>query len=279
MPVLSTDQLWERFERNELTHDELDRAFRELSKQTHPDLAGGDGAPFIALRETYLELKGRLLEQERSREGAAAQSSPHGPEPRSGPGARPGPDQGVDAGGPAETGFQERRHSEGQDVADPLRVIRECGYPETVDVRTAFHIALNRYFSMGLYSFRVRNNGSTRRHQLVRETVLYWAERYDPRFLDFFTGYDQIHHIRVTDMTYRDHIHARRAFLQVVDWFFKFQDHGRASARDICRERAGWARAVLNRFRNDAQSQIMRQFLEWLMREIELPPVRLRHIW
>jgi hypothetical protein len=275
MPVLSTDQLWERFERNELTHDELDRAFRELSKQTHPDLAGGDGAPFIALRETYLELKGRLLEQERSREDAAAQSRPHG----AGPGAvhDPGAATGRQASG--ETGFQGSRHSEGQDVADPLRVIRECGYPETVDVRTAFHIALNRYFSMGLYSFRVRNNGSRRRHQLVRETVLYWAERYDPRFLDFFTGYDQIHHIRVTDMTYRDHIHARRAFLQVVDWFFKFQDHGRASARDICRERAGWARAVLNRFRNDAQSQIMRQFLEWLMREIELPPVRLRHIW
>jgi hypothetical protein len=115
-----------------------------------------------------------------------------------------------------------------------------------------------------------------RRIQLVRATVHYWARRYDPYFSQIFSAYDQSYHVIVTDMSYRDRLFARRCFLQALEWFFKFQDRGRAGTGKIFLERAQWARAVLRRRGDEPQAAAMLGFVEWLLREYGSPPVMLK---
>lgn len=227
-----------KLEQDDLSDAELDQLYRMLSKQTHPDLAGGDGSLFILLRERYLQRKAKAQEPG----GAAAGTAPT-PKSKSA-------------------------------SIDPYRVIRDSGYDGALNARECLYVALNRYYGLGMYTHRMRRNDSgDRRLELVRATVTYWAERYDRAFLELFRSYDQTYHVTVTDMSYRDRLYARRCFLQALDWFFKFQEHGRSATGKIFAERAEWARLVLQRRLEDAQAIAMLAFVEWLLREYAKPPV------
>jgi hypothetical protein len=268
MDVVFADQLWSQFEQGCLTEAELDRLYRNLSKETHPDLNGGDGKPFIELREAYLQIK-QLLRQE---SGARAQSGP-----RQGAGTTGGP--AAEAQSAAAQAAESKAAAAQAQAFDPYRVICECGYSDTLDLRSALYVLLSRYYALGLYSFRMRQSGhASTRHELIRQSIRYWADLYDPSFREVFEAYDRDDHVPVTDMSYRDRIYARRCFLQCFDWFLKFQDHGRESAREIFRERAEWARMVLRRHRHDEHAGVMDRFVAWLLLEVEKPSVRLRHI-
>lgn len=175
--------------------------------------------------------------------------------------------------------IHERELSGGQTEVldfDPHRIIRESGYRGVKDPRAALYISLYRYVASGLHSYKIRSKEVLRdRNSFIIRTVLYWAGLYDEDFVGIFIDFNTrvFEQIRASK-TLKQGLKGRRLFLEGLDWFFKFQDTGRASSAKISRDKLAAAVYTMQIFGFPDAPLI--PFARWLIEEIALEPLALQ---
>lgn len=130
---------------------------------------------------------------------------------------------------------------------NPYTIIRDSGYPAGLPPRACFLIALMRYTSLGLYSFRIRRSTQLqRRNAEVVRAVRYWAAQYDGELLALFETFDetQLRPLASTAEMQRYH-RARRLLLDGLHTFFQYQRAGRYTTGQIAADRLRYAVAML----------------------------------
>jgi hypothetical protein len=167
----------------------------------------------------------------------------------------------------------ETREVTSDSTFDPYRVITESGYSRSVDVRTALYISLTRYVALGLHSYRVRSRILLKeRNRNVIRTILYWANRYDKRFVPIFIRYNEnkFENAYIGERL-KQGIRGKRMFIEGLKWFVKYQENGRESAAHIAGERLSSARAILEAYGTGPSPTI--EFAHWLLGELHEEPV------
>ncbi len=232
------------------TEEELDRLFRALSKQTHPDLGGGDGEAFIRLREAYETAKARLR-------------------------GEPVPD----FGGAAATGTADRPGSAyAQGVRsrpqpfNPHAIIAEAGYPEVRDPRGSLYIALRWFFSKGMQNYRIRTmKGLRKRNRRIVRTIFHWGRVYHPGFVRIFAAYhrNRFQYLSTT-WEIKNYNYAKRLFLDGVSGFFNYQFTGRRGTIEVAKDKLDLSSRILSRCLGEQHP--LRQLCGWFLLEAEKPP-------
>jgi hypothetical protein len=244
------------------TEAELDRLFRVLSKQTHPDLGGGDGEAFIRLREAYETAKYRLRG-----DPAAASGVTHGARTAAA-GNRPA----TGAGGNGAAAAQQRSPEPRPVPFDPHAIIAEAGWPEVHDPRGSLYIALRWFFSMGMQNYRIRTMKSLRkRNRRIVRTIFHWARAYHPGFVPIFAAYhrNRIQYLSTT-WEIKNYNYAKRLFLDGVSGFFNYQFSGRWGTIDVARDKLDLAGRILTRCLG--RDHPLRQLCGWFLSEAGKPP-------
>jgi len=228
------------------SEDELERIYRYLCKQTHPDTAGGDGYAFVVLQDEYdLALK-RLSPDERT-------------DP-----AKPVTEQNP-PGSPPNTAAHDAPF-------DPWAVIGEIGGNKGMEPRAALYLALYRYQSANLGSPKIRlNPGLRKRNGLIIRTVLYWAAIYDPDFSRTFLRWDRVQVERFMPTAYlKAASNARRNINEGFDRFIRFQEDGRTGQRVMAKHSLETAIDTAQVYHVSGDGLI--ELATWLLHELDFPP-------
>lgn len=160
---------------------------------------------------------------------------------------------------------------------NPVKIIEESGYSRVREPRAALYISLYRYGTSGMNAYKIRSKQVLReRNSLIIRTVLYWAARYDKNFVPVFINYNSkvFEHVRVSS-SMKQEMKGKRMFLEGLDWFFKYQDTGRASSGTISRDKLRGSIYTFEVF-GYYNSPVI-PFAKWLIAELEKEPVRFQH--
>ncbi|RKX75073.1 MAG: hypothetical protein DRP87_15375 [Spirochaetes bacterium] len=189
--------------KGEFDSGDLNRLYRFLSKQTHPDLTGKDGESFIRVREAYLKARAKL------------------------------------------ENFKTARFKGDFDFN---RILREEGFHGSYPPRFCLYIALNRYFTLGLYNRKLRDSSPLlKRNELIINTVIYWADRYDADFSALFRQFNlKRFYALSTTREMRNYYNGKRMFLEGATGFFNYQKTGRVTTAKVARDKFTLAASVLS---------------------------------
>ena len=244
---LSNDIIRQLINSGHISESELKSIYRGLSKETHPDLTGGDSSEFLKIREEYRQAQSYL-------NVLKSQNGTHREQP-------------FLSGNPGRTS-----------PFSPTRIIFDSGFRRAIDPRAGLYVGLFRYAAAGLYSQRVRAKSTSNRRNLnIIRTVVYWAHLYDPEFISIFINYNRLHLVQYRDVVGdRKIIAGRRFFIQGLNWFVQFQDRGRSTAFEIGWETLSRAIDNLQLAQRSPLRRSLLSFAEWLRTELEKGSVCLK---
>jgi hypothetical protein len=258
-------------DRGSYSEEELDRLFRVLSKQTHPDLGGGDGEAFIRLREAYETAKYRLHSGNDNpfSGGSGAQAA------NSASAAHGGPASGTASRGSRGTTGTARQPGNVRQRPvpfDPHAIIAEAGYPEVRDPRGSLYIALRWFFSKGMQNYRIRAmKGLRKRNRRIVRTIFHWARIYHPGFVPVFAAYhrNRFQYLSTT-WEIKNYNYAKRLFLDGVSGFFNYQFSGRRGTIEVARDKLDLSSRILTRCLG--RDHPLRRLCGWFLSEAGKPP-------
>jgi hypothetical protein len=218
----------------ELEPSKLDRVYRRLILQVHPDHREGDGELFLYLKQQF-----DTLREETTRRRC--------------------------------TLMLERD-------LDPYRIAVDLGITRDLEPREALYVALYRFRSLGLATWRVRVRPSLReRNSRIIRTVLYWGRRYDERFVDAFQELlRNPGQFLLAEHTAPLYFLVRRTMLRGMDGLIRFQDRGRPATASIARDTLKYALLLASSREGDRFFDALTGMVRWMLEELEKPALILR---
>ena len=219
----------------EISESELKRIYRNLCKETHPDLCGGEKDKFLKLQAdykeaiTYIE---SLKQNYKDHENVSL--------------------------------FQFYYKKE----ADNLN-------HENINPRLAFYDSLYRYTASGLHSARIRIKPELRERNIsIISEVINWARFYDPVFIKLFIEYNKNHLRRFNEwLIEKKFVQAKNLFLKGLANFFTFQQQGLPGAQRTSQSYIEDAIYNLEQLNLTPPQQAVLNFCFWLKDELQLPAI------
>lgn len=212
---------------------ELERVYRRLILQVHPDHHEDGGELFLFLRSEFDRLRA-----ERKRNDTIAML---------------------------------------ENDLDPHRLAGDLGITRVLSPRESLYVALYRFRSLGLSSWRVLVRPSLReRNNRVIRTILYWGRRYDesfvPAFQDFLRYPGQF---LLAENQAPLYFLVRRTMLRGLDWLIVFQDRGRPATADLAGDTLRYALSIASGRERDTTFAALLGMTRWMLAELDLPCLKL----
>lgn len=143
------------------------------------------------------------------------------------------------------------------------------------DPRKGFYKSLAYYNAAGLHSAKVRLRKELKeRNNTIIKSVLFWAELYDPEFIQLFLDYNKVYLKSFNRWKSEKHLkNARRLFLE---GFKNFLDYQRSGLEIYRRTTASFFRDALFDLANVEAENLkmpMTHLIAWIEEEIKNPPV------
>ncbi len=206
---------------------EIQKLYRLLCKQTHPDLTGKDGSQFLKVQQAFEQLQGNSS---------------------------------------LSTSFPRLENF------DPFQLLRDMGHALPLSPQASLYISLDRYLSLGLLSFKMRSKENLRNRNIsVLRTVLFWAQQYDPAFIDIFLRLNRnIFQFSQSTQQMKNYTYGKKITLDGFRIFFEYQEMGREGSRKVCGEKLVLAGRIIT-LAVGASNPLV-DFCSWALKEITLEP-------
>lgn len=161
---------------------------------------------------------------------------------------------------------------------DPYRVAIDLGITRELEPREALYIALYRFRSLGLATWRIRVRPALReRNSRIIRTMLYWGRRYDQRFVDVFQEFLRNHgQFLLAEHTAPLYFLVRRTMLRGMDGLIRYQDRGRPATASIARDSLRYALLLASAREGDRFFDALSGMARWMIEELEKPALILR---
>ena len=162
-----------------------------------------------------------------------------------------------------------------EEILDPMRPIREAGFPSDLPPRDNLYIVLKRFFQAGFHNRKLRDNpAALRRAGEILRALQYWSGIYSPPLFSVIEGYlKQNPGFMSTTRLLRDYAFGRRLFLQGTDSFFLYQATGRETSRSLSREKLSLSAVIMEKTAGADHAII--PFGRWFLTEMEKDPLML----
>ncbi|MBN2051690.1 MAG: hypothetical protein JW760_14665 [Spirochaetales bacterium] len=160
-------------------------------------------------------------------------------------------------------------------VFNPLKIIREAGFPDNLPPRENLYAVLMRFFRSGLHHRKLRDNPSFfRRMEELLQALRYWSSIYSPPLITLVEEYlGQSTVYMSTTKQFKDFSFSRKLFLQGTDLFFRYQASGRDTARALAEEKLTLAVIIMEKTAGSAHPAV--PFGRWFLKELDKPAVLL----
>lgn len=218
----------------DLNPERIERVFRRLVLQVHPDHRHGDGELFLYLQEQFETLRRETLKR--------------------------------------------RATNILESDLDPYRLARDLGITRTLTPREALYVGLYRFRGLGLTSWRIRVRPDLRaRNSRIIRTILYWGRRYDEHFVPAFQ--ELLRHpgrFLLSEHQASLYFLVRRTMLRGLDWLVLYQERGRPATGEIARDTLQYALSAAASRKSDLPFAALVGMIEWMLAELEQPPLNIR---
>lgn len=152
---------------------------------------------------------------------------------------------------------------------DPYKVVRDYGYFDQDNYRLFLYISLDRYFSLGLYSYKMKSNKSLKkRNSEVLKSVLHWADLYDQDFSFLFMEYHSMKFYTCRSiLEYKNYQFAKEHLIRGFKFFIKYQQSSGPIPLRIARKNFSLAEKTYRRYLREMSAA--RKLAGWFLLELE----------